>query len=260
MDGTSSSQLEGHVHHVAARFAHADDQAAAGLDAAFLRRDERPHPVRVVVGAADLGVVGLARVEIVVEAIETGVGEQARVLLFEDPDRQAHLDREALLHAADDVGEPARTLERGAASRQHQAIARGAREGGALRPGQDLVIALQRVLADRGGRVTRLGAVPAVLGTQAALHVVEDVHHDLAPEATPARNEGGVQQGQQLHIVAVQDPERLGVAGRIVAERTLGESRIGFEHGRTSCRSLLNFVRLRLTARPSFEGPAGIMV
>ena len=49
---------------------------------------------------ADLGVVALARVQVVVQPVEPGLGQDARVLLAEQADREAHLDRVARLHLA----------------------------------------------------------------------------------------------------------------------------------------------------------------
>ena len=126
------AQLEGHLDHVGARLAHAEDQAAARLDAVFLGRHQRAHAVGVAVGRADLGVVRLAGVEVVVQAVEPGVREDAGVLVAQQADREADLDRVALLHLADQLAEPARALERRAAAREHHAVARRARARGAL--------------------------------------------------------------------------------------------------------------------------------
>ncbi len=186
------AQAERHLHHVVAGLPHAHDEPAAGLDPALLGRRQGPHAVRVGVGAADLGVVALARVQVVVEAVEARLGEDARVLLLEQPGREADLDGEAALDLAHQLREPARPLQGGAPAREHHAVAPGARPVRGLRLPEDLRVALHRVLADRGRRVARLRAVAAVLRTQAVLHVVQDVHHHAAPEVTPARHVRGL--------------------------------------------------------------------
>jgi hypothetical protein len=47
-----------------------------------------------------------------------------------------------------------------------------------------------------------------------------------------ARNEGGVQQGPQLELVGVEDPERLLLRRRRVGERALGEACVAIEPDR----------------------------
>ncbi len=225
------AQLERHLDDVGALLAHAEDQSAARLDAALLRGGEGAHAVFVGVRGADLAVVRLARVEVVVQTIEAGVGEDARVLFFEQPDGETHLDREAALHFAHRVRELARELHRRAAARHHHAITRSAGVGGALGLGEDRLAVLHRVLADRRVRVARLRAVAAVFGAEPVLHVVQHVHHDAPAEVLLARREGGLEQGEQGDVVAVEHPERVGFGRGLPGQGARGEGFVAFEHG-----------------------------
>ena len=197
----------------------------------FLAASSVAHPVLVGVRRADLGVVALAGVQVVIEAIQARVGEDACLLVVDQSARDADLDREPRLDVAHEFGDFVRSLRRRAATRHHHAVARRAGAGGALRFGKDLGAALQRVLADRGGRVLRLGAVAAVFRAESVLDVVEDVDLDAATEVPLARHRGGVQQRQQRDIGCVEDPERFVARRGFVAQRAFGESGVAVEHG-----------------------------
>ena len=229
------AQRKGHLHRVGAALAHSQDQAATGLETVAPGRRERGEAVLVVVRAADFLVARFARVEVVVQAVETRLGEDPGALLVEDPHREADLHRVALLELADQPRELARARERGAAAGQRHAVAARAGAGGLLRLGEDLLVALHRVLADGRLRVARLGAVAAVFGALPALHVVEHVHHHLASEVALAGQVGGVKKRQQLVALAVQDAAGLLLAGGLVAQRALGKQGVGLEHRLLPC-------------------------
>ena len=73
------AQLLDHVDHVVVRLPHPEQRAGAERDPGGARGGERGHAVLVTVGARDLGVEALARVEVVVEPRDPGLGERARL-------------------------------------------------------------------------------------------------------------------------------------------------------------------------------------
>ena len=71
-------QLEGHLDALLARLAEVEDAADAGLQARLADRVDRPQPALVADRRRDLGVVGLGRLDVVVDALDAGLLERLR--------------------------------------------------------------------------------------------------------------------------------------------------------------------------------------
>ena len=209
------AQLEGHLDHVAALLAHADDQPAARLDAALLRGAQRGHAVGVGVRRADLRVVTLAGVEVVVQPVEA----RPRPGCARAPRRAGRprgTPRSGGAASPCGSGRRARACvaRRRAAAREHHAVARGAglarrarpRRGSPPRSSSGTCGSPRRVLATasssrspRGrGRSARCSArAPSPCGRSGA---------------RAARRRRGAA-GSSATSGAVEDPERLGGVG-----------------------------------------------
>ena len=158
---------------------------------------------------ADLAVALFARVQVVVQPIEPGFGQDLCVLVFHQARGQTHFDGVSAFDLFDELRELLGALDRRAAPREHHAVTRSSGARGFVCFFKDLFVALHRVFADRRFAVFVLRAVATVFGAQAVLHVVQHVDHDFAAEVLFANLEGGVEQCEQRDVFAFEDPARL---------------------------------------------------
>jgi hypothetical protein len=109
---------------IGARFAQADDAAAADLHARIAHALEGVEPVLVVASRDDRAVVLGCGVEVVVVVVEAGVAQLLGLAILEHPERAAGLQAQRLhrAHHVDDGGHVARLR---AAPRRAHAEARG---------------------------------------------------------------------------------------------------------------------------------------
>ncbi len=220
------AQLERDRDHVLVLLTHADDQPAARLESRRARGAQRLQPVGVGVRRADLGVVALARVEVVVEPIDARLFQSPRLGFVEQPDGDADVHRNFGLDRLDDVDEEIDLpIGRSPATRDHAIPVRAARVR-ALRFVDELRLRLPRIRAQRRIRDRGLRAVAAVLGTARVLRVVQDVHLDAVSEE-PFANDPRLVQERKQRKLRTEDAKQLGSGERGTVERASGEFHLG---------------------------------
>ena len=176
-------ELERHLDPLALRLAEVQDAADAALEAGFLDRVDRADAALVADGGRDLGVVGLRRLDVVVDALDARFLERLRARRRDVADRDAALEvglRGDELRAFDDALEVA--LGEALALRHHAEAVRARRLGG-LRVLEDLLGLHHRVHRRVRLGVARLGAEAAVLGAAARLRVDERAEVGRVAEA-----------------------------------------------------------------------------
>ena len=157
-----------HAGAIVRALAHADDAAAADMDAGVAHMVERVEPLLIGARGDDLAVEFRRGVEIVVVVIETGCFSRRACVFGQHAERHAGLEphrAHALDHGADLVEVAVLRLAPGRA----HAEAAGAGILGGLRLGQHLVEAHQLLGLDAGVVFRALRAIGAVLRAAAGL-------------------------------------------------------------------------------------------
>src|SRR5439155_10940264 len=132
---------------------------------------DRADAIVVAVRRRDVAVVVAARVEVVVVPIDSRVPQRERVVVGEQAEAGADLERQLLLDLTDRGRDlPQLALARAPATRDDAVRAGTASPGLACTVEQD-VAGEQLILRDGRGRDDRLRAIAAVLGTDPALRV-----------------------------------------------------------------------------------------
>ena len=215
--GVDLGQLEGHLDPLARRLAEVEDAADAGLQPGLLDGVDRPDAPLVADGGRDLRVVGAGGLDVVVDALDAGVGE----LLGARSDRDV-ADRGAALEVGvlgDQPGALEDLLE--VALRQPLALgdhAEAVRAGGLGGPGvlEDLLGLHHRVHRRVGLGVARLGAEAAVLGAAARLGVDQRAHVGGVAEALGAHRPGALDQLADL-VVVVEIPPSSRASSKVIS-------------------------------------------
>ena len=182
-------------------------------------------------GGADFFVVTFTCIEIVIQPIQSGLGQNFGLFVTHDAGGKADLHSIFLLEASDETGQALGARERRAASRKGHAVSVGAPPCGVFGLGEDFFITLDRILPDLGLGDFALRAVPAVFRAESVLDIVQNLNGDFASEIFSAGLEGGLQQQEKIHVLAVEDPEGFFGGGCLIGEGLLGQFRVGVKQG-----------------------------
>ena len=224
------TELVRHVQDVLVRLAHSGDHAAAALQAGSTGRFQGGDPVLVGVGAHDAAGVAAAGVQIVVEPVQAGPFEQARLLEVHQSRREAGPDPHLPVDAADDPGQLGRLLGSRSAPAGHHAVPVDPLFLGLPGLLDDGFLVLRGVLAQRGLRDLGLGAVAAVLGAEAVLDVVDLVDLHFAPEAGHPHVAGGRHQAEDVDGGIGQDLHRVFPGEELSAQGDPGPAFVSILH------------------------------
>ncbi len=230
--GLHVGQLRDQAGALLARFAHADDAAAADVDAGVAHAVQRVEAVLVGAGGDDLAVELGRGVQVVVVVVQTGLLELFGLALAQHAERDAGLQAERL-DRADHLGHGLQVVRLGATPGGAHAEALGAACLGGAGGGQHLVQRHQLFRFQAGVVARRLRAIAAVLGTAAGLDRQQARQLDaVGVEVGAVRLLGA---GHQVH-------ERQGVklhhggaapGGRGLRLGRLGNGNVGGLHQRT---------------------------
>ena len=205
--GLERAQRVAHVEHVRVALTHPEEGSGAGREAARPRLRHRRFTVGEGVRLADLAVEVLTRVEVVVVSEDAGFTEPLRLPVVEQPEAGADLQR--CVPALDRLDATRYVLEfalRGPASTRHEAEARRsqfARPRGRRAEG---LFSDQRVRRNGCRRIARLRAVVAVLRTEPALDVQEQVQLHPPAEGGDTHAAHGVDDLEGAVVVGCQEP------------------------------------------------------
>jgi hypothetical protein len=202
-------QGEGHFDQVVGRFAHADNPARADFKSGIADCVERCQAIGKVVRGADLSVVIAACIEVMIDTVDSARLETLRLIVAEQTNGDADLQRVGLFDFRDDLAEGVDFPRGGPAARKDDAVGARLTLLGLLGTGQKLLTVEEIVRRDSGVGDPRLGAVAAVFGTKAGLGADEKVEFDSDAEVVPPDPEDGGQQLQELIVGAAEHVEGL---------------------------------------------------
>ena len=226
------AQRERDLDHVGAALAHAEDEPAARLDAVLLRREQRAHAVRVACASSRSRRSG-AR-----SCSGCGSGDRGRrrpgcaraPRRAGRPRGRPRSGSAALISRIRSASSRVR-CERRAAAREHHAVARRAGARGALGLGEDLLVALHRVLADRrASSPSTASSSRSPRGRARSARCSARAPCTLRPKWRSRGTNAACSSGSSATSRRVEDPERL--VARSAARRA-ARARRGGRSGRT---------------------------
>ena len=98
------AKRQGEIDQVFVAFSHADNAARADFESGRPGMANCGQPVLKGVGAADFGVIGLARIQVVIDPVHAGGFEVLRLAFVEQSERATDLDGDFLFDGSDGRG------------------------------------------------------------------------------------------------------------------------------------------------------------
>ena len=230
-------QAERQADAVVDRLAHAEDAAAARLQADLLRQPHRVDALLPGVRRDDLRVELLRRFQVVVDAADAGVLQVRGLLFVERAERGAVADAVDVLHRVDGFHDLGPFALRRAAAAVDDAEGAGAVVAGVCAGLGDLARRPSSGAARRRCRSGPTGAELAVLAAVAELRRQDAAERDAVAVEVAADLVGGVE--EVVHVLALQAAESSRASSRVTSppamtrrDRASKSERIGSRHRR----------------------------
>ena len=221
-DGFDTEFLEfvADVDHVVVSFSHADDQSAAEFQVLFSAGLERIDSFLVGVSRADFVVESSAGIEIVIDAVDSGLFESSGLIGIEQTEAAADMQPGVLFDVPDGLCNLIDIGITGRSTAGDDAVGACLVLGGLSCSGDELFGAFQSIAIDGSIGDGGLRAVAAVFRAESTLGVFEVVELDIDTEVFASDAEGGGHQVEQFCGVGVEDIESF-VAGELLPTEDL---------------------------------------
>ena len=197
---------QGHrqVDEVFVLFSHSDDPTRADFQSCRSGVPDGAEPILKGVRGADRGVKGFARIQVVVDTIDSCRFQTLGLLFTHEAQRTANLNRNFLLDRTDGSCDFVDFTIQGTPTADDDAIAlglRGRRLSGAV---NHLLLGHEVIALDGGGGDRRLGTVVTVFLASPAFGVLQHLEPNGLAEITGSDGKGGLEESQQLLIWSVE--------------------------------------------------------